>query len=527
MIRSRLPFLRALPAPVLAAVPFAALLLLSSTSGGSCASGPAVDASPSSAAASVGGGTPAASAPAPSAALAAALDTIHSENIKADIEFIASDQMGGRDTPSRGLEIAARFLRARLERLGWKPGAGEGYFQTYELMRKYLDPKESRVVIHAAGGDQTLKLGQDYFIPARSQLSNVDVRGKVVFCGQGTDEDFAKAKVEKCWALCFDPGANANRDEQRKLVSRAKKNDAIGLIFAPGPDYDGDPYSARYSSDTAQLLEGRARYMSEREERPESIFPQLRLDRPALDKLLGGATPALGAPIAAELSEKRTVEGKGRVAVENVCGFWPGSDPVLTNEVVILSAHYDHVGTTDGVVYNGADDNGSGTCTMLAVAEALARYGPLRRSVMIVWVSGEEKGLWGSDAWSKNPTLPPGHKAIADINIDMVGRNAPDKLLVTPTSERKEYNGLVRLAESLSPLEGFPKLGSADTFYTRSDHINFAKLGIPIVFLFSDVHEDYHKPTDDPEKIDGDKVRRVSRLVVRMLEGLQGDELKL
>jgi hypothetical protein len=383
-------------------------------------------------------------------------------------------------------------------------------------------------VLHAAAGDQALALGREYFIPSRFQLGNVDLRGKVVFCGAGTEEDFKKANVEKRWVLCLESGAEVSRDEQRKLVSRARKSDALGLILAPGPDYAGEPYGARFAADTAQMLEGRARFPTEREERAEQVFPQLRLDRGALEKLqAGAATPALGAEFPGELSEKRVIEGKGRVTVENVCGFWPGSDPLLSKEVILLSAHYDHVGTTDGVVYNGADDNGSGTCTMLAVAEALARYGPLRRSVMIVWVSGEEKGLWGSEAWSKNPTIPAGHKAIADINIDMVGRNAPDKLLVTPTRERKEHNGLVRLVETLSPLEGFPKLGNADSFYNRSDHINFAKLGIPVVFLFSDVHEDYHKPGDDPEKIDGDKVRRVSRLVVRVLEGLQGDELEL
>jgi hypothetical protein len=117
---------------------------------------------------------------------------------------------------------------------------------------------------------------------------------------------------------------------------------------------------------------------------------------------------------------------------------------------------------------------------------------------------------------------------VCDINIDMIGRNEPDKLLITPTSARKEYNGLVKLAEANGPLEGFPKLGSCDAYWDRSDHRNFAvNLKIPVTFLFSDIHEDYHQPTDKPEKIDNDKIRRVVRMVLRMLEELQADRLEL
>jgi hypothetical protein len=110
----------------------------------------------------------------------------------------------------------------------------------------------------------------------------------------------------------------------------------------------------------------------------------------------------------------------------------------------------------------------------------------------------------------------------------MIGRNAPDKLLITPTSAHKAYNGLVKLAEKVAPLEGFPALGSADEYWDRSDHRNFSvNLKIPVAFLFSDVHEDYHEPTDDPEKIDYDKIRRVARTVVRLIGELQTPDVKV
>jgi Zn-dependent M28 family amino/carboxypeptidase len=186
------------------------------------------------------------------------------------------------------------------------------------------------------------------------------------------------------------------------------------------------------------------------------------------------------------------------------------------------------VGTKDGQIYNGADDNGSGTCGMLALAEALKAHGPLRRSVLLIWVSGEEKGLWGSEAWNAAPWLPEGARAVADINIDMIGRNDPDELFITPSRKLgKAYNGLVRLAERLAPSEGFGPLKNADAYYRRSDHYNFIQAGIPAAFLFADVHEDYHKPTDTVDKIDFDKIRRVTRLVMRMLSELQADELDI
>ena len=152
----------------------------------------------------------------------------------------------------------------------------------------------------------------------------------------------------------------------------------------------------------------------------------------------------------------------------------------------------------------------------------------MRRSVLLAWFSGEEKGLWGSAAWTADPALPPGMHPVCNLNIDMIGRNDPDYLLITPTRDHKAYNGLTRLAERNAASEGFVALGSADPWWARSDHMNFANdLKIPVAFLFSGEHPDYHQPSDTPDKLDYDKVRRVSRLVVRMLDGLQTDELDL
>lgn len=462
----------------------------------------------------------------------AALETVSAEEIKADVYFIAGDELGGRDTPSEGLKVAARFLRSRLERLGWKPGAKDGYLYEYPLEHKVLDEAATRIDWEGKGASGQLKFGTDYFLSTVFDVADLSTSAPVVFAGNGSKDDLGSARVEGKWALVFDPGT-----EVRDLSRNARRAKAKGLIVTPGPEYKGEDYAQRFASALERQRRGTVSWpakpgaKAEDEERgPRDVFPMILLARPAAEALLAvskkPATPAKGADLGVTLTETRRLAGEGgKILVENVCGFWPGSDPVLAKECVILSAHYDHIGVIKGEVHNGADDNGSGTSTMLAVAEALTQYGPLKRSVMIMWVSGEEKGLWGSKAFSENPWFPEGVKPVANVNIDMVGRNGPEKLLVTPTRERsKDYNDLVKIAEKLAPLEGFPKLGSADQYYERSDHYMFAKLGIPVMFLFSDVHEDYHKAGDDPEKLDYDKIQRVSRLVLRMLDAFDEEK---
>lgn len=470
--------------------------------------------------------TPAVPLPVVSTRLAAALDTVNSDKIRADLYFVADDLLEGRDTPSTGLKITARFLRARLERLGWKPGTPNGYFHEYPLESNRLDETASKITWRKGDVAVDLAFGSDYWLPSTFEIVDLSTSGGVVYCGRGRKDDFESANVTGKWALCTDPS-----QELRPLRNLAREKGALGVILAPSPDAPLSEREERLDKDLARLRRGSVSQPSKKKEEARPVFPQLVLQRPAARALLaaisaGGALPAIGADTGVTFSETRDLEGEGGlIQVENVCGLWPGSDPVLSKEVIIVSAHYDHVGMAGGVVHNGADDNGSGTCGLLALAEALTHYGPMRRSVMLIWVSGEEKGLWGSAAWAASPSLPEGFRAVADVNLDMIGRNAPDKLLVTPTKEHDAYNGLVQLTERIGELEGFPTLGSADQYYKRSDHINFAKLGIPVMFLFSDVHEDYHQPGDDPEKVDYDKVRRVTRLVLRILDGLQTDEM--
>jgi hypothetical protein len=477
----------------------------------------------------------------PAAPLASALDSVRADNIRADIFFIASDELEGRYTPSPGLRIAARYIRSRLQRLGLEPGAPDGYFYRYPLTRQVVDEEASHVTFEAGGETHTLEPGRDFYYRYPSFWADMSFSGPVVFCGKGSDEELEKAELEDAWALILDGGEDAWRASRG-----ARRAGALGSILVPTADYQGESYAERLGPSLEKAREGSYSFPRKDEGDDEDggrrrrmrLHPQLYMTREAGLRLLAAAPghpegeegwlPAVGKKLDVKVTdERRLADEDAQLMVEDVCGFWPGSDPVLSKEVLIVSAHYDHVGIQGGEICNGADDNGSGTTGLMAVAEALAHYGPMRRSVMLIWVSGEERGLWGSRAWSESPWLPEGCKPVANLNIDMIGRNAPDELMITPTKGHDQYNFIVDVAQRMAPLEGFKELASADDFYHRSDQAMFASLGIPVAFLFSGLHEDYHKPSDDPEKIDCDKIRRVVRLVVRLLDALQGDTLEI
>jgi hypothetical protein len=457
----------------------------------------------------------------------AALDSIRAERITADVAYVSCDEMGGRDTPSAGLRLTARFLKNRLQRIGWRPGAGrpgarDPWFFTYPLSYRRMKEPETRAQLTRGDQKVALSIGSDYFFPAR-ELDSVEYTGGVVFCGRGSSEEFDAAKnLRGRWALCQELGDNLRYAEER-----ARPTGAVGLLAIAAPESSAPSYADQYGRVVTFLRTGRVQPMEAAREAKGPMLPRAYLAASAAERLFrlaGTSEPAVGQDLGVTFTDTRRLVGDGTIECENVVGFWPGTDAKLAREVILVSAHYDHLGTTaEGIVYNGADDNGSGTCGLLALAEALVVNGPLRRSVMLIWVSGEEKGLLGSEAWARAPFFPNDGKAVANLNLDMIGRNARDQLLLTPTRAHPAYNGLVKLAEKLAPLEGFTDLQNADEYYTRSDQAMFAKLGIPVLFLFGNVHEDYHRPSDKVEKLDGDKARRVVRLVLRMLDGMQGD----
>ena len=209
----------------------------------------------------------------------------------------------------------------------------------------------------------------------------------------------------------------------------------------------------------------------------------------------------------------------------NVLGFIEGIDPARKDEIVVITAHYDHLGTRGNDIYFGADDNASGTSAVLEIAQAFSEAkingeGPAR-SVLCMLVTGEEKGLLGSQYYTENPVFPL-ENTIANINIDMIGRTdtlhkhsnytyviGSDRL----STELHEINETANKRYTKLDLDYTYNLDSdPNRFYYRSDHYNFAKKGIPAIFYFSGVHEDYHRPTDTPDKLMYDKAETIAKL---------------
>jgi len=222
-------------------------------------------------------------------------------------------------------------------------------------------------------------------------------------------------------------------------------------------------------------------------------------------------------------ADARTIE---EASPPNVVGLLRGADGELADTYVILSAHMDHVGVgvanaSGDSIYNGADDNASGTSAIVEVAEAFASLpDPPARSVVFLTVSGEEKGLLGSRWYSDHPTVPI-DRIVANLNLDMIARNAPDSIVVIG----QEYSSLGPLVHSAAADTALGLVVVEDPwpeerFFYRSDHFNFARKEIPALFFFAGVHDDYHRPSDEPDTIDADKAARVARLVFLIAHGI-------
>src|SRR6185369_13827034 len=245
----------------------------------------------------------------------------------------------------------------------------------------------------------------------------------------------------------------------------------------------------------------------------------------------GKTAPPMAVPAQVDVKLKATV--KEAPPAQNVVGILEGADPKLKDEYVVFSAHYDHLKTSDkGEVYHGADDDGSGTVSVLEIAQALAIGPRPRRSILIVFHTGEELGLFGSEYNTDYEPVVPLGKLVADFNIDMVGRSRPegddDPRDARLTDKDSIYIiGADKLSTELNSLNEETNLDTArlkfdytyndernpERFYYRSDHYNYARHGIPIIFYFTGVHRDYHRPSDVVEKIDFEKMERIDRMI--------------
>jgi hypothetical protein len=435
------------------------------------------------------------------------------------IGVIADDSMLGRDTPSKGLEQTAKYIADQFRSFGLAPGGEDGtWFQRYPITRRRLALDSSRLVFRAKDASATA----DFTRTARylrGAIPEGPVRGPVIVVGgrvtpDDVEEMPLKGKVV-LYVSDFRTGIPLNATQVGRALRLARPKAIVMLS-----NLDSVAFARRIPRTS-----------------PERNSVDLRLNSPvevevterALSAVLGAAGVDLAAvraatgPVARDFAGFRVqVEMRetilSRESAPNTIGILRGTDPVLRNEYLIYSAHMDHIGVTPGArdsINNGADDDASGTVGVVELAEAFSRPGARpKRSIVFVTVSGEEKGLWGSRYFSEHPTVPLAD-VVADLNIDMIGRNWADTIVAIG----KEHSDLGATLERVNAEHPELRMTAIDDrwpeerFYFRSDHYNFARKGVPILFFFNGVHVDYHQPSDEPSRIDAEKESRILKLL--------------
>ena len=466
-----------------------------------------------------------------------AVKGITAKELGGHMRFLASDLMKGRDTASPEIRLAGEYLASRLFAAGAEPcgdagPSGRTFFQAFPL--EYVTPKPEGItfslILEKDGSRQVIPytLGSDFTIFPRG-VAPGDVEAQVVFGGKdrGTEEEiaeFAKLGLKNRFVLLYGAqgfGGGRRGGPGAATLSKsdeARKQGALGILTVQPPDTATTTAPARPAP---PLYNQMIRMPSMTLGPAPASVPVLTLMNPVRDKIFEAINAKTGPekPIALEGVRARfTFAADKEVKNDrNVIGIFPGSDPEKKKEVVIFSAHYDHVGTDEkGEIFNGSDDNASGTSSLLEIAEAFGEGPRPARSVAFLWVSGEEKGLLGSEWFADHISLPEGYTIVADINLDMVSRNDNKKIGITPSPKHPDYSTLITSAQETCKAEGLEAVFDADQYYARTDSYNFAKKGIPVIFFFCGVHEDYHKPTDDVEKADFDKASKVARAAYRL-----------
>jgi hypothetical protein len=445
--------------------------------------------------------------------------TITAADVARHLGVIAHDSMLGRDTPSRGLDLTARYVADQFRRFGLRPGGDRGgWFQRYPITRRRFDAAASRVVLASAGIEAVARFDRTARY-VQGMVPAAPLAGPTVLVGGTLGPDDVSRMALRDRIVLYVPAVAEESSERAVRVARALRLASPKAVLLIS-DLEPETFAARIPRVMPARTTVDLRLASP---------PMLELSEAAVASALRAAGVDLraarsgAAPIFRELPALRArIELKDSVLMAltapNTVGILEGSDPALKREFLVFSAHMDHIGVTSGLpdsVNNGADDDASGTTGVIELAEAFSRPGARpRRSIIFLTVSGEEKGLWGSRYFSEHPAVPV-DRIVADLNIDMIGRNWPDTIVAIG----KEHSDLGATLERVN--RAHPELGMTaiddrwpeERFYFRSDHYNFARKGVPILFFFNGVHPDYHRPSDSPDKINAEKESRILRLL--------------
>jgi len=458
-------------------------------------------------------------------------------DVKATETYLSSDALEGRMIGTPGIRMAGDLIAGDFQKLGLQPLPGQrDYFQPFTITTDVtMDPKT-----FLRSGEQNYKADADFGLPAISGEGSFDA--PVVFAGYGvvskenSYDDYAGIDVKKkvVMVLRFEPhnadglshfskdGWSTHASILTKATEAAKRG-AIALIVVNPPNYH--PGDVLYAF--SRGVQGK-----------DAPLPIVQVRRPVADAWLkaGGAKDIKTLqtqidqnlqPASMDLADVRAtgsvVLQRNKKELRNVLAMLPGAGP-LASEYVLIGAHYDHLGhggpgsmaPGSHEIFNGADDNASGTTTMLAVADYFAHAGAQKRTLVFAAWSGEEEGLIGSAYFTNHPLVPIG-QIVADLNLDMVGRVRSNMLYVGGAGTAADWDALLKKSDEGLPfdLRTFGRGG-----YGPSDHMSFALKKVPVLFLFSGMHADYHRPSDKVEKINFDGMAQVAELSERIVSGM-------
>ncbi|MEX1063058.1 MAG: M28 family peptidase [Balneolaceae bacterium] len=485
------------------------------------------------------------------------------------LSVIAHDSLKGRETAMPGQKIAADYLAGFYSDLGLTPAGDDGtFYQSFDLIaeqkdslvfRTYRTGTDTLLVNHSVASSDTQADYIQIFGGSRA------LKGEIVFAGFGINDQqngvnhLEGADLEDKWVLVFediphvvdgDTLVNPDINNNQRFSDIASRNNAKGLLVIgrETPDqFDSlTELNSRLISRPRNFV---LKYMDSNATRraypkgylqisPELATEILEFDNfTELEKLRRELTDSLSEFSAYQLPfllDYRPYNRNTEVESHNIAAFLEGSDPDLRDEVIILTAHYDHIGIshpdqTGDFINNGADDNGSGTVALMSIANVLQKAAgdglKPRRSILFLHVSAEESGLLGSRYYSDHPIFPL-EDTVASYNADMIGRSTTEReesgdtdyiFIIGGDIISSELDSLVHVANRTSvnmELDySYNDLNDPNQFYRRSDHWNLGRLEVPFVFFFTGTHEDYHRPGDSVNKVDFPKLVRTTRLI--------------
>ncbi len=494
-------------------------------------------------------------------------DAITVDFLEKHLSALAADSMEGRETGTRGEKMAAEYLADQYSRMGLQAiGDSNTYFQNYELTGnrqdsvvfetyKTTDNTRERISRSVASKNTIA----DYI---RSFGGTDTLDGSIVFAGFGVNdpannvENLEGAELKDKWVMIFteipnivegdtliNPQIN-NQTRFNAIMSQGAK----GILLIPlVTQQEYDEIAEQTKPDFGELIGMSLEYLNEGSQggfsrgynvvSPDMAVRFLNTEKSDAglkqyrDSLISNIQSVRAQELEFELRHIPYI-GEEIIHTKNVLAFLEGADPELKDEVIVLTAHYDHVGigqpdSTGDKIYNGADDDGSGTVALINVAKAFKdaeqNGAKPKRSILFLHVSGEEKGLLGSRYYSDHPVIPI-EKTIANLNTDMIGRIDAEHeelgienyaYIIGADIISSQLDSLLKVAnEKSGNIElnmKYNDLNDPNQFYRRSDHWNFGRLGVPFAFFFTGVHEDYHRPGDEVHKIHFEKMSNIVR----------------